>query len=339
MSNRNHVTKEFLTIDEQIELLKNRKLIIKNEEAAKIHLLEKNYFDLINGFETLMLKDSKAATKEFDYYYFEDFIFLYEFDKKLNVEILRLLDRFETRFKTSMAHRFCEKHFVNPSDARSYIDVNKYTDPRSNHLSVPREIAKPVQYHKIFNTNISFNRNTYPDFIEFCKAKYTYLSTYADPPFWMTIKVLEFGVLFQLLIRYERDIFVNVIADMGMNYLEKQKFINSIRIFIELRNTCAHFQLVNRFRTPNNLRIDAGLIVDLGLKTKLNINGVPTYYEIRLYDVLLVLSQFENLKDIRDLIKKYYFDVANSKRQRTLMTKLFDRMGRKNISDWIKLGR
>lgn len=338
MANRNHTTKEFLTIYEQIELLKKRKLIIKNENLARKHLLEKNYFDLINGFETLMLKDSKAATKEFDHYYFEDFLFLYDFDKKLNVEILKLLDSFETRLKTSMAHRFCEKHFKTSSDARAYIDVNKYTDPRSNHLSVPKEIAKPIHFHKIFKTNTAYKRKVYPDFIELCKVKYTYLSTYTDPPFWMTIKVLEFGSLFQLLLGYEKDTFEKIIGDMGMTYVEKQKFINSIRIFIELRNTCAHFQLVNRFRTPNNLKIDLGLIKDLELKTKLNIVGVPTYYELRLYDVLLVLAQFENVKGIRNLIKSYYFEVANSKRQQNLMIKLFHRMGRKNISDWIKLG-
>lgn len=48
--------------------------------------------------------------------------------------------------------------------------------------------------------------------------------------------------------------------DMGIEYAtDKEKFINSIRIFIELRNTCAHFQLVNRYRTPSNLKIDSAI--------------------------------------------------------------------------------
>lgn len=98
-----HVTKTFKSLDQQIELLKERKLIIRDENKAKQHLLEKNYFDLINGFETLLLIDSKAANKEYNGLYFEDFLLLYDFDKKLNLEILKILDKFEIRLKTSMA--------------------------------------------------------------------------------------------------------------------------------------------------------------------------------------------------------------------------------------------
>ncbi|MED2688868.1 Abi family protein [Bacillus toyonensis] len=338
MGNRAHTTKTFRSIDEQITLLKQRKLIIRDEEKAKKHLLEKNYFDLINGFETLLLTDSKAINKEYDGPYFEDFLLLYDFDKQMNLEILKLLDRFEIRLKASMAHRFCEKHFLTAADSACYIDVNKYTDPRSNHLSLPRDVAYNISKHKIFKTNCYFNGSTYSNYIELCKAKYSYMSTYDDPPFWVTIKVLEFGALFKLLLGFEKDVFEKVIEDFGMKYRDKQKFLNSIRIFIELRNTCAHFQLVNRFRTPNNVRIDGGLIRDLGLRTKNNASGIPTYYEIKLYDTLLVLSQFENLKGIRSLIKYFYFNRCNSKREKQLVKKTFERMGRKKLSDWTKIG-
>ena len=327
-----------MSLDEQIALLRKRKLIIRNEKEAKRHLLEKNYFDLINGFETLLLTDSKANNKEYNGVYLEDFLFLHNFDKKMNLEILKILDRIEIRLKTSMAHRFCEKHFLTATDSACYIDINNYTDPRSNHLSLPKDVGYNISKHRIFQTTIPFNGKTYSNFIDFCKAKYSYISTYDDPPFWVTIKVLEFGALFKLLLGFERDVFEKVIEDMGMKYTDKQKFINSIRIFIELRNTCAHFQLVNRFRTPNNLKIDGGLINDLGLRTKINTAGISTYYEIRLYDTLLVLSQFESLKEIRKLIKDFYFKRCNSKREKKLMLKIFERMGREKLSDWSKIG-
>ncbi|MEK5400683.1 Abi family protein [Paenibacillus sp. FSL K6-2859] len=333
-----HVTKTFKSLDQQIELLKQRKLIIRDEEKAKRHLLEKSYFDLINGFESLLLIDSKATNKEYNGLFFEDFLLLYDFDKKLNLEILKVLDKFEIRLKSSMAYRFCEKHFLTASDSACYIDINKYTNPRLNHLSLPRELAKNISGHKVFGTNIYFDGVTHNNFIEWCRAKYSYISTYDHPPFWVTIKVLEFGALFKLLLGFEKDIFEKVIEDMGMKYIDKQKFINSIRIFIELRNTCAHFQLVNRFRTPNNLKIDLGMKNDLGLRTKVNTGGIPTHYEIRLYDTLLVLSQFESLKDIEKLIKDFYFKRCNSKREKRLMLEMFERMGRKKHSDWFKIG-
>lgn len=339
MSNRLHVTKTFKSLDEQIALLKGRKLIIRDEQKAKRHLLEKNYFDLINGFETLLLKDDKAIDKEFEGYYFEDFLLLYDLDKKLNIELLKLLDKFETRLKTSMAYRFCEKYFRTAADADCYINLSNYTNPANNHLSLPSDIAKSIRNHKIFKTNIRYNGVTYRTFIEFSKAKYTFLSTYDSPPFWMLIKVLEFGAVFKLLLGYEKDVFEKVIKDMGMKYIDKQKFINSIRIFIDLRNTCAHFQLVNRYRTANNIRIDAGMINDLGLRPKSNIRGLPTYYEIKLYDTLLVISQFEDLKNIRKLMNDFYYKRCNSKRERQLMMKIFERMGENKLSKWLSIGK
>lgn len=336
MNNKLHTTKVFYSLEDQVLLLKSRGLIIPDNKYAEKVLLEKNYFDLINGFETLMLVDSKASQKKYEKYYFDDFLFLYNFDKKLNVEILKLLDKFETRLKTSMAYRFCEKNYTSPSKARCYIDISLYSNPinPAHHLSLPREIKRNIAGHKIFNAS---KFKGYNDFIDFCKSKYNFLNTYDDPPFWMTIKILEFGPLFQLLIAYEKDVFEKVIQDMGMEYApDKEKFINSIRIFIELRNTCAHFQLVNRFRTPSNLKIDSGMIADLQLHTKLNRFGKRLDYEIKLYDTLLVLGQFENLSEISKLIRTTY-NHCNSKRRRDLFLKILERMGRKQISDWTKL--
>lgn len=203
MSNKLHTTKMFSSLDDQVLLLKSRGLIIQDEQYAKKVLLEKNYFDLINGFETLMLVDSKAADKKYNQFYFEDFLFLYNLDKNMNVLLLKSLDRFETRLKTSMAYRFCEKHYTSPSKARCYIDISLYSNPisSSHHLSLPSDIRKNVSGHKMFNLR---NLREYSDFIDFCKSKYSFFNTYDDPPFWMTIKVLEFGPPFQLLLAYEK---------------------------------------------------------------------------------------------------------------------------------------
>lgn len=329
MSTPIYSTKVFRSLDEQIVLLRDRNLIIRDEEKAKRHLLEKNYFDLINGFETLFLKKANAKYKDYTGYYFEDFLLLYKFDKKLNLIILEQLDKFEIQLKTSMAFRFCEKYFKTPTDSDCYMDKNNYSDPGNNHLSLPKGISKSLGKHKIFSVH-----HKYGNFMEQCKVKYPYMSTYDKPPFWIVIKVLELGATFKLLLGFEKDVFEKVIKDMGMKYVDKQKFINSIRICIELRNTCAHFQLVNRFRTPKNLKIDTGLINDLGLSTKKNITGQQTFYEIRLFDSLLVLSQFENLSSISFLVKDFYFNHCNTKRERVLFLNMLERMGRKKLLDW-----
>ena len=63
--------KQFKTVDEQILLLKSRKLQFKDEAKAKAILEKINYFDIINGTENILLKTMNP--KVYENVYFEDF--------------------------------------------------------------------------------------------------------------------------------------------------------------------------------------------------------------------------------------------------------------------------
>lgn len=54
----------------------------KNRKKAADVLRKYNYFDVINGFETILLKKN-TAEKEYEGVYFEDFRDLYFFDMRL----------------------------------------------------------------------------------------------------------------------------------------------------------------------------------------------------------------------------------------------------------------
>ena len=49
--------KQFKTLDEQVEILKNKHLIIHNEDYAKSILLRENYF-FLNGYRHMLMKSS-----------------------------------------------------------------------------------------------------------------------------------------------------------------------------------------------------------------------------------------------------------------------------------------
>ena len=75
--------KEFKTIEEQIEILKGRKLIIKDEEFAKKLLKDNNYYYLINGYKDLFVKN-KSENEEFKQNVtLEEIYTLYRFDIEL----------------------------------------------------------------------------------------------------------------------------------------------------------------------------------------------------------------------------------------------------------------
>lgn len=73
------VTKEFKTINEQIIILESRGLKFKNKKKAAILLSQYNYFDIINGFESMLLKRD-VPDKVYENVYFEDFKDLFFFD-------------------------------------------------------------------------------------------------------------------------------------------------------------------------------------------------------------------------------------------------------------------
>ena len=55
------VTKDFKAIEEQIVCLEGRKLKFKNRKKAAEILKKYNYFDVINGFESILLKKNSPV--------------------------------------------------------------------------------------------------------------------------------------------------------------------------------------------------------------------------------------------------------------------------------------
>ena len=53
-------TKEFKTLDEQIEILKSRGLVINDIDKTKELLLRENYF-FINGYRHIFMKNHKDS--------------------------------------------------------------------------------------------------------------------------------------------------------------------------------------------------------------------------------------------------------------------------------------
>ena len=73
------VEKQFRTLDEQIEILRSKNLIINNEDYAKSVLLRENYF-FINGYRHLFMEpNNKKVFREGTT--FEELYSLFLFDR------------------------------------------------------------------------------------------------------------------------------------------------------------------------------------------------------------------------------------------------------------------
>lgn len=401
--------KEFNSIANQIRLLRSRDLQINDLNFAKKNLLDKNYFNLINGFETLLLDDPKNPPKKYTKKSFDDFFRLYDFDLQFSSLIFKKISEFETKLKTSIAYHFCKNHCSTLAENNNYIHINNYNVP--NTTDGPKEYVnfffdknKESKSHRLFRNNyyyegkfrgdfngvvtyitpyktklegvfkgrfgstsikevngscVFFNSNQPAilsllhsqtltsgtsvllpiniknaeriyglNYIDECKTKYPYINEYNNPPFWVVIKTLMLNDIIILMYGLKKRTFDAVLRDFNLKPIDKQKFLNSLEIIKELRNCCAHFELVNRFRTPKKLKIDNRLISELQLKP------VKSQYVIKLYDVLKVLKMYVDLSEIKLFLWDYWYQ--ESKYQNTnIAVSLFDRMGNSNVYDWI----
>lgn len=397
--------KEFRNVYDQLRLLKSRGLLVTSFKDAKFQLMSKGYFDLINGFETLLLdKDNlKKPIKKYTDKHFNDFIDLYNFDSQLSSMIFSKISEFETKLKTSIAYYFTKNHCTTLKDNNNYIDINYYRKPRKT--DGPAEYISYFRKHKLFKENyyfegnfrgkfngivnfnasknqtilkgefvgrfgstsirevkdgtLTFNNNRQArllskilgltkisntsislklnfsneriygiNYIDDCKIRFNYVNEYNNPPFWVTIKTLMLNDILVLMYGLDKKTFNEVLKSFGLKANDKEKFLNSIAIIKDLRNTCAHFELVNRFRTSSKIAINARLTAELGIKP------MRSQYVIRLFDTLKILKQFVDLDDLKKYVWGYYDYLSKSGRI-DLATKLFDRMGNHNIYEWI----
>jgi abortive infection bacteriophage resistance protein len=401
--------KEFNSVYNQIRLLKSRNLHINDFHSAKNYLLDRNYFNLINGFETLLLDDPKNPPKKYSKKSFNDFVRLYDFDLQLSSLIFQRISEFETKLKSSIAYHFCKNHCSTLQDNNNYIDINCYNIPKNTegpkqYVNFFYNINKPKQSHKLFRKNYYFEGNfrgtfdgnvTYLPggktnltgvfkgrfgtvsirevngsctffnskqrtllalltsiaptsgpivstrininnderiygltYIDECKIKFPYINEYNNPPFWAIIKTLMLNDIIVLMYGLKKRTLDAVLKDFHVEPHEKEMFLNSLEIIRELRNTCAHFELVNRFRTPQKLKINARLISQLGL------TPIRSQYIIKLYDVLKVLGLYVDLFEIRAFLHNYWYFEKKSNNTH-ISRALLERMGNPNINDWI----
>ncbi|MCM3128628.1 Abi family protein [Paenibacillus provencensis] len=401
--------KAFNTIYDQIRLLKNRGLQINNFNSAKEHLQDKNYFDLINGHETLLLDDSKRLPKKYTKKSFDNFLRLHDFDKQFSSLILKKISDFETKLKTTISYHFCKNHCSTLAENNNYIDISYYNKPGStdgpkqyvNYFYNSRDQEKT---HKLFRSNykyrgkfrgtfngvvtyqpsktilrgiftgrfgsssireikegncifynsnqtallaalhtvsttsgstVSLNINIQREetiqglnYIDDCKLKFSYINEYNNPPFWVVIKTLMLNDLIVLMYGLKKRTLDAVLRDFNLKPYEKEKFLNSLEIIRELRNSCAHFELVNRFRTSPNLKVNSHLISDLHL------SPMRSQYVIRLFDVLKILRVYIDLSEIKLFLHNFWTNETKYGNC-DITVALFERMGNSNINEWI----
>ncbi len=319
------VTKDFKTIEEQISGLDGRKLKFKNRKKASEILRKYNYFDVINGFESILLKKN-SPVKLYEGVYFEDFVDLFFFDMKLKKNTLFKIFDIESRLRTSIAYNFASVY------CRKTVDTMNYTDPQ--YYKVPNPADKHMS--NIFGSFDLFRPTLYfPDgkvkrksFIDELKEDKDYVKQYTNPPFWVVIKSLPLGSLYYTFVFLDDVVKEKVLADFGLQFKDAGAFEQALFILKEVRNQCAHLELITRFRLKRKS--------SLNNFQEITIMGGLSHGKLNYLDIVKIFKLFGKTDDIKRVIAKFYCKMI-FKRRKKIADKALAMMGRKKLLVWLKL--
>lgn len=208
-------TKQLLTLQQQIDILKQRGLLIDNEKEAISVLDTISYFRLA-GYWRLMEADKLTHTFKPNSR-FSNVVSLYHFDDDLRILVFSAIQRIEVAVRARLIRLFSEAHdafwFTNPTLAESSYMFQ-------NNLS-----------------NLKEELNRSED--EYILDHFRKYDSPSMPPVWKTLEVASLGTLSKLYSNMNDSAAKKAVSrSFGIPKFEYMR--NWLRCITVVRNICAH---------------------------------------------------------------------------------------------------
>lgn len=268
------------TLEEQIEILKSRNLIIDGN--AQSQLLHYGYYNLINGYKEPFLDKEQSQKLGKDYYItgtaLSHLIELYEFDLFLRKNILYLISIVEIQVKSTISLYFSLRYGSSHWD---YLTPSSFTTIPSKRKYVHSLITQLQQTIGNFQ-----NHKPHPVICH-------YMEKYNTVPLWALNTVMTFGTMSKFYDNLTDDIKKKIAKRINSALTPKQ--LSSFLYFLtNIRNKCAHGNRLYSHRNDHVRNKRAALIPELSLHRHISI---PYDTKIHQYvhgqnDILAVLLIF-----------------------------------------------
>lgn len=296
-------TKDFKTLDEQIEILKNRGLVINDVEKAESLLLSENYF-FINGYRHIFLKSHKDSNF-IKGTTFEELYAVFQFDRNFRNILFKNLLIVENNLKSIISYRLSKKYGVKEKD---YLKPSNFSLDSKKVRQVNDVLNKIKRQIKINGRQHS--------------ATLHYLSNYGYVPLWILVKLLSFGMIneFYSILKPEDKLSIAQYYNLD---------VETLGIYIGLlsnyRNLCAHEDIVYEHRTQKE-------IPDTKFHRLLDIPMMNDEYEYGkndMFSVVIMLKQVLNESDFNDFVNEvsYELSLLDGRVNVIPQSKILDRMG------------
>lgn len=271
------------TIKEQIEILRNRGMIIPDEEKAKEHLLDIGYYRL--GFYWYYFEIDKAHNFASNTN-LDDVIDLYYLDIDLKNMLLKYIYRIEVHFRTQLIH-YVSNFYLNKSDW--------YMDRRIVHKNIVFQINKSYETLKLKNNIIKKHHLKYSN------------DQYA--PAWKTMEFLTFGQVLKIYSNLKEEQLKSNIA-LTYKLRDYNVLINYLTAILNIRNICSHSNVLFDYNQPKGITRIPNKRFRIQSRNTTNLNA-----SFKL--ILFVLSQISTNR--ADELEQLFYQKVNEKQQNTML--------------------
>jgi len=274
--------KSFKTIDEQIQILRDKGLVIQDEDTAKEVLLRENYF-FLSGYRHLFMQGIKS--KQFKpNTNFRELYAMFQFDRQLRNIIFKNLLIIENNMKSIFSYQlsknygFKEKDYLKPSNFNTSSEKSRQVNDLLR--KIKRQIRINGGQHSATNH---------------------YMYNYGYIPLWVVVKVLSFGIVCELYsIMKKKD--QEEIADIFG--LRVEDLLEFLPILANYRNLCAHEDILYDNRT-------SAIIETNKYHHKLNLpqfDGEYTSGKNDLFALIIIMKFLLRDEEFRLLIKEIDYE-------------------------------
>ena len=225
------IEKQFKNLDEQVEILKHKGMIVQDERYAKQVLLRENYF-FLNGYRHLFTKsiedrNFKEGTT------FEELYSLFLFDRSFRNVIFKYLLVIENNLKSVISYQLSKKYGYRERD---YLKEKNFTN-------IPDKQAQLNDLLKKMKRHLRVNGSQH-------SANLQYVSNYGYIPLWILVKVLSFGIvseMYQILKEEDQKEIAKIYQ------VDVDTFTVYLPILANYRNLCAHEDILYENKTQKSI--------------------------------------------------------------------------------------
>ena len=295
--------KVFKNLDEQIEILESKGLIINDIDKAKTILLKENYF-FLSGYRHIFMNNFKdrnfiSGTT------FEELYAMFTFDRNIRNIFFKNLLIIENNIKSLISYQMSKKYGFKEKD---YLNVKNFTEDNLRVRQV-RDVLEKVKRQ----IRVNGRKHT---------ATIHYITNYGYIPLWILVKVLSFGLVGEFYNIFKENDKLEIASFYN---LDVRTFSIYLNVLSNYRNLCAHEDILYDHRTQREIP-DNNYHYSLDIE---KMDGVYVYGKNDLYSLIIVLKSLLSCQQFNDLVNEigYEIDILSGKMSVIPISKVLNNMG------------